>query len=177
MTFPLACPAGTTVETMAAHIATKLNPARFREWATSSEHALVVVEQVAELDAATADPAIVGYALVVRGQPDGAAEAAAVRTATGMPGPYLELSKIYVHPGARGTGVADALMLGSIEACTALARGHPHGLPLWLGTNELNTRAQGFYRRHGFVVVGRRTYDVGGVEHDDVVMLHTAAQR
>lgn len=172
LTFPLACPPGTTVETIAAHIATKLGPAQFRSWATSAEHALVVAERA---NRTTDDPAIVGYALVVLGRPDGEAEAAAVRDATGAPGPYLELSKIYVHPDARGTGVADELMVRSIEAAAALGSQHAEGLPLWLGTNALNTRAQGFYRRHGFGVVGHRTYDVGGVEHDDVVMLHTAS--
>lgn len=170
LTFPLACPPGTAVETMAAHIAAKLTPEQFLRWATSSDHALMVAEHTT----ATDEPAIVGYALVALGQPDGSAEAGAVRDATGSSGPYLELSKIYVHPQVRGTGVADALMAGSVEAAAELAARSGGDVPLWLGTNRGNTRAQSFYRRHGFVVVGHRTYDVGGVEHDDVVMLHTA---
>jgi ribosomal protein S18 acetylase RimI-like enzyme len=163
---------------MAAHIAAKLGPSQFRAWASDGEHALIVAERELGNGSAT-DPAIVGYALVALGQPDGHAEAAAVHAATGMPGPYLELSKIYVLPGERGSGVADLLMTGAIDAATRLAAdtGHPPGLPLWLGTNRHNTRAQGFYRRHGFDVVGERTYDVGGVEHDDMVMLHTTGER
>ncbi|AEG44913.1 ribosomal protein S18 acetylase RimI-like enzyme [Isoptericola variabilis J7] len=169
LTFPLACPPGTPVATMAAHVADKLTPARFEAWARSDAHALVVATDEAS------SPAVLGYALVVLGMPDGEAEAAVLRDVVGS-GPYAELSKIYVHPRAQGTGVAGALMEGAVAAAGGLAAraGHPTPRPLWLGTNGQNARAQAFYRRHGFTVVGRRTYVVGGVEHDDVVMLHAA---
>jgi tRNA (guanine37-N1)-methyltransferase len=162
---------------VAAHVADKLTPAHFGRWARSAEHALVVAVREPARPSRPA-PLVVGYALVVLGEPEGEAEAAALRGAVGT-GPYTELSKIYVHPHVQGTGVSDSLMEGAVSAATDVARGagYDAGLPLWLGTNGQNLRAQAFYSRHGFKVVGRRTYEVGGVEHDDVVMLRTPDDR
>ncbi|MCA5895196.1 GNAT family N-acetyltransferase [Isoptericola sp. NEAU-Y5] len=169
LTFPLACPPGTPVPTMAAHVAAHLHPGAFREWARSPRHALLVARPRAD----GPQDVPLGYALVQLGEPAGAAEAEALRTACG-PGPYTELSKIYAHPSALGTGVAGRLMTASVTAAAELVAARGGGpLPLWLGTNGENARAQAFYRKHGFEVIGRRTYDVGGVQHDDVVMLHT----
>jgi GNAT superfamily N-acetyltransferase len=164
-TFPLACPPGTAVDEVARHIATHLTPAAFAAWAASDEHALLAVVQGGE---------IAGYALLHLGELDGSAESRAVLAATRATGPAVELSKIYAHPLAIGTGASAALMRGAIDAAATLAAGHGHAapLPLWLGTNAGNLRAQAFYRKHGFEVVGTRTYDVGGGVHDDVVMLH-----
>jgi ribosomal protein S18 acetylase RimI-like enzyme len=158
LTFPLACPPGTSPATMAAHVATHLTPQHFADWATSSRHGLFV---------ARAD-GVVGYALLALGQPDGHAEREALAAVTD--GPVVELSKIYVHPHHQGDGTADLLMTAAVDDATRLLPGGT----LWLGTNGRNGRAQAFYRRHGFDVVGTRTYDVGGVQHDDVAMLHTA---
>ncbi|GAB2486726.1 GNAT family N-acetyltransferase [Promicromonospora xylanilytica] len=160
LTFPLACPPEASSAEMATHIAQKLTPAHFRTWASSDQHALLVYDDGA---------APLGYALLALGAPDGSAEADAVRRATGLEAPYVELSKIYVQPDLQGRGVAGELML----AASATAAELGPGLPYWLGTNAQNLRAQSFYRRHGFEVVGRRTYVVGGLDHDDVVLLHT----
>ena len=168
-TFPLACPPDTERTEMALHVARRLTPAQFRAWAASDDHALLVAHAA---DDTTAER-LLGYALVQVGTPDGDQEAAVLREATGGPGPYAELSKIYAHPEAQGTGSSSALMRGALAAAAELAAAHGHAaLPLWLGTNGENRRAQAFYRKHGFEVVGTRTYDVGGQLHDDVVMLH-----
>ncbi|MFD6143018.1 GNAT family N-acetyltransferase [Promicromonospora sp. NPDC060271] len=161
LTFPLACPPEASRPEMAAHIAQKLNPARFREWATSDRHALFVYDDGVRL---------LGYALVIVGTPDGAAEAATVREASGRPAPYVELSKIYVLPDVQGGVVSGALMRAASETADELGP----GLPYWLATNAQNLRAQAFYRKHGFEVIGKRTYVVGGLEHDDVVLLRTS---
>lgn len=167
LTFPLACPAGTPVRTMAAHIAAQLTPGRFAAWATSTEHVLLVAESAASGADSGETVGIAGYALLARGEPAGEQETTVLRSAAG-PGPYVELSKIYVHPDHLGTGTAGRLL----DVATTEARRLAPGRPFWLGTNGDNQRAQAFYRRHGFAVVGHRTYDVGGVQHDDVVMLH-----
>ncbi len=167
LTFPLACPPETATEEMALHIAAQLTPAHFTRWATSEEHRLLVAERPG------ADgQALVGYALLRLGPAGSTDEAAVLARATSSPGPYVELSKIYAHPAALGSGTSSALMEGAVEAARnlAVAHGFP-SLPLWLGTNKGNARAQSFYRKHGFVVVGERTYEVGGRQHDDVVML------
>ncbi|PFG43871.1 ribosomal protein S18 acetylase RimI-like enzyme [Isoptericola jiangsuensis] len=163
LTFPLACPPGTATTTMADHVAARLTPAHFARWAVSDHHVLLVARPVRE------PRDVAGYALLVRGVPEGEEERDAVAASAGA-GPSVELSKIYVHPARQGDGTAGALMSAAIDAAARLL---PQGA-LWLGTNGLNARAQAFYRRHGFTAVGTRTYDVGGVQHDDVVMLHTA---
>ncbi len=166
LTFPLACPPGTSPDAIAEHVATQLSPERFRAWAASAAHALLLVEPARDDVAADAsdDPdtaPLLGYALLVRGVPDDPDVAAAVGA-----GEAVELSKIYVHPAAQGTGVASVLMTATTGAAARLGP----DLPVWLGTNGLNARAQAFYRKHGFDVVGGRTYVVGGETHSDVVM-------
>ena len=160
LTFPLACPPEASRSEMATHIAQKLSPARFREWAASDEHTLLVYDDGTRL---------LGYALLILGTPEGAAEAEAVRGASGREAPYVELSKIYVQPDVQGGVVAGELMRAASAAAAELGP----TLPFWLATNAVNLRAQAFYRKNGFEVIGKRTYVVGGTEHDDVVLLRT----
>lgn len=162
LTFPLACPPQAARSEMAEHIAHQLTVAHFQGWADSAAHALLVYDDGTRL---------LGYALLVVGTPDGETEAAVVHQASGRPAPYVELSKIYVHPDALGSGVAGDLMRASIDSAAGLGP----GLPFWLGTNATNERARAFYRKNGFEVVGERTYVVGGLAHDDVVLLRTAS--
>ncbi|GAB3097372.1 GNAT family N-acetyltransferase [Isoptericola nanjingensis] len=170
VTFPLACPPGTSVATMAAHVATHLSPSAVRGWVRSDAHALLVAVDE-ELDARADGPtAPLGYALVSLGEPSGDEEQRVLRSVVG-PAPYVELSKIYVHPDALGSGVAARLLDAAVSAATELGG----DAPVWLGTNAQNARAQSFYRKHGFEVAGTRTYDVGGVRHDDVVMIRRPA--
>ena len=42
---------------------------------------------------------------------------------------------------------------------------------VWLGVNRTNIRAQRFYRKHGFDVVGTRTFRLGSALEDDFVMV------
>jgi ribosomal protein S18 acetylase RimI-like enzyme len=67
-----------------------------------------------------------------------------------------------------GTGVASDLMRAALDG----ARSRFQATSVWLGTNNDNARAQAFYGKHGFRVVGQRTFSVGGQMHDDVVMQH-----
>ena len=60
-----------------------------------------------------------------------------------------ELRALYVVPGARGTGIAQALMAATLEAM----RGEGHGeSSLWVGTD--NVRARRFYEREGWTRYG-----------------------
>ena len=172
LTFPLACPPGTSVATMAAHVAAHLSPAAVRGWVRSGTHALLVAVDDDQGPAARLEEAAapLGYALVAVGEPSGDEERRVLRSAVG-PGPYVELSKIYVHPDVLGGGVAARLLDAAVSAADELGS----EAPLWLGTNGRNARAQAFYRKHGFEVAGTRTYDVGGVRHDDVVMVRRPA--
>ncbi|MFC7878508.1 GNAT family N-acetyltransferase [Isoptericola sp. NPDC057391] len=176
LTFPLACPPGTPVATMAAHVAAHLSPSAVRAWVASDRHALLVAVDE-EHDAPDGDATTpVGYALVSFGEPDGDEERRVLRAVVGA-GPYAELSKIYVHPDALGGGVAGRLLDAAVASAAELGAAAGADAPLWLGTNGQNARAQAFYRKHGFEVAGTRTYEVGGVRHDDVVMIRPTHAR
>jgi diamine N-acetyltransferase len=143
-TFPNACPPQTPQAAIDAYIATELTPHRFRE---HFEHArLFVVDGEAD--------EVVGYLMLALDPPP---------IPTDWVNP-IELKRIYVD--VPGSGVAASLMT------TALEQSLGHDV-IWLGTNQLNARAIRFYAKHGFRIVGNRTFVVGGVEEADFVMART----
>ena len=73
----------------------------------------------------------------------------------------VELHQLYVAEAAKGTGVAAALMDWGI----AWARGRAS--ILYLSVFVENDRAQAFYRRYGFVDVGRNAFRVGNHIDED----------
>jgi ribosomal protein S18 acetylase RimI-like enzyme len=76
-----------------------------------------------------------------------------------------ELEKIYVLRAAHGLGAGAALIDAYVEQAK---RWQCDGL--WLGVWEENVRAIGFYQRMGFVVVGTKTFHLGGDAQNDLVM-------
>jgi ribosomal protein S18 acetylase RimI-like enzyme len=82
-------------------------------------------------------------------------------------GPHpVELWRFYVDPSWHGRGVAAELLAAAEDA--ARARG---GQTLWLGVWERNTRAQAFYRKHGFTVTGSHIFMVGSDPQRDLIMV------
>jgi tRNA (guanine37-N1)-methyltransferase len=77
----------------------------------------------------------------------------------------FEIARFYVDETWHGRGVAPALM----AACVAAARARQADV-LWLATWEPALRAQAFYRRMGFEVVGTTKFLFGDVLEDDVLM-------
>lgn len=150
-TFPLACPPSSTPEDHAAFVAANLTPAHVAAHLADPARDVLVAEE---------DGALVGYTLLVAGEPYAPEVAAAVPVR-----PVVELSKCYVRAARHGGGVAADLMAASLD--TARARG---AAGVWLGVNGENLRAQAFYRRSGFVVVGTRTFRVGHQQHHDLVL-------
>lgn len=151
VTFPLACPPSSTPEDHAAFIAAHLTPAHFAAHLADGSRDVLVADD---------DGLLVGYTLIVAGEPYDAGVAALVPLR-----PTVELSKCYVLPGRHGGGIAAPLMAASLDA--ARARG---AAGVWLGVNGENLRAQAFYRRSGFEVVGERTFQVGDQQHHDLVL-------
>ncbi|GAA3818445.1 GNAT family N-acetyltransferase [Cellulomonas soli] len=152
LTFPLACPPDSPEADQQAFIAAVLSAERFAGYlADPTRDVLVSADR-------TGRP--VGYTMLVEGEPsdEDVRDALTIR-------PTIELSKCYVHPGHHGSGVAGALMAASLEA--ARERG---ALGMWLGVNQLNARAQAFYTRSGFAVVGTKHFQVGGRLEDDYVL-------
>jgi len=154
-TFALACPPGTTAETVAAFVAEHLSREKFAGYLADPARDLVIVE---------VDGAAVGYSMLVAGDPLDAAptdpDVAAVITLR----PTVELSKVYLLAEAHGTGASAALMRRSIEL--AAGRG---AASVWLGVNQLNARANRFYEKNGFANVGVKHFLVGGKLEDDFV--------
>lgn len=72
-----------------------------------------------------------------------------------------ELHQLYLGEEAKGTGVAAALMDWGI----AWAKGRASILYLSVFTD--NARAQAFYRRYGFVDIGRNAFRVGNHVDED----------
>lgn len=139
-TFALACPASVAPESVAAFVHANLSAARFGEYLADPRRAILT---------AASDGRIIGYAMLIRGVDDDAAE----------------LSKIYVAAEHHGTGVAAELM--DLALATAGAWGMAR---VWLGVNQANQRAQRFYAKSGFTVSGTRTFQVGASRENDFVM-------
>lgn len=151
VTFPLACPPGSSRAAIAAFMDGVLSHERFGEYLTDPQRTIL---------AATEDDSMVGYAMLVSGPPSDP-DVARVLTYT----PTMELSKMYVLPGHHGSEVAAALMAESLARATL---GGCAGI--WLGVNQQNLRAQRFYTKQGFEIVGTKTFTLGPEIHDDFVM-------
>jgi GNAT superfamily N-acetyltransferase len=151
-TFALACPPGTLQSSIDEFIATMLSAEAFAGYLSDPERELFVAE-------VGGDPA--GYTMVVYGEPTDAEVAASVTSR-----PTAELSKMYVLERFHGVGVASALIEASADA--ARKRG---SVSMWLGVNEQNAKANRFYEKSGFAIVGHKTFLLGGKYEDD----HTRA--
>jgi ribosomal protein S18 acetylase RimI-like enzyme len=76
----------------------------------------------------------------------------------------VELHRLYVNAGAKGSGVAQALM----DEALAWARGRG-AKAMYLSVWENNARAQAFYRRYGFEHIGEHKFMVGSIADRDFI--------
>ena len=77
----------------------------------------------------------------------------------------VELNRLYSHQEYLGKGVGQNLM----DACFDRARDDGNDV-MWLGVWEYNPRAQRFYEKNGFKVVGRHTFLLGSDPQTDLLM-------
>lgn len=77
----------------------------------------------------------------------------------------VELSRLYSHQEFLGTGVGQNLM----DACFEHAKADERDV-MWLGVWEYNPRAQRFYEKNGFCIVGRHTFQLGSDPQTDLLM-------
>ena len=150
-TFPLGCPPGTDPADIAAHSARELTPEKFRAYIADPQATTLVAHVGSEL---------AGYAIFIRGEaqpllPNDQAETLA------------EVRKFYVDPRFHGAGIAAELMRRELEA-------HAEAAAVWLSVNAENRRAQIFYGKFGFQVIGTQQYRVGNDLQDDLVMCRRA---
>ena len=96
VTFPLACPPGSSRAAIAAFIDGVLSHERFGEYLADPQRTIL---------AATDDASMVGYAMLVSGPPSDPDVARVLTYA-----PTMEISKMYVLPDHHGSEVAAALM-------------------------------------------------------------------
>jgi ribosomal protein S18 acetylase RimI-like enzyme len=149
-TFALACPPGTTLEAIDHFILTHFTETHFAGYLADARRDLLVV-------AVDGEP--VGYSMSVAEQPTDP-DVASVVTAS----PAVELSKFYLLESAHGSGAAAVLMADTLQA--ARERG---AAVVWLGVNQHNARANRFYEKSGFAVVGTKRFLVGTKYEDDFV--------
>lgn len=153
LTFPLACPPGSTPEDQRVFVETVLSQSSFEGYLTDGRRTVLVAQD-------DESEQFEGYAMLVSGMPADTD----VRSALSL-WPTVELSKCYVRPQRHGAGVADLLMGASLDD----ARDR-RAVGCWLGVNQLNERAQRFYHRHGFRRVGTKHFRVGSRIEDDYVL-------
>lgn len=77
----------------------------------------------------------------------------------------IELNRLYSHQRFLGKGVGQALM----DECFAAARELGCDV-MWLGVWEFNPRAQRFYEKNGFRVVGSHVFLLGSDPQTDLLM-------
>jgi ribosomal protein S18 acetylase RimI-like enzyme len=77
----------------------------------------------------------------------------------------IELSRLYSHQKHLGQGVGQTLM----DACFERARAEDRDV-MWLGVWEYNPRAQRFYEKNGFRVVGNHVFLLGKDPQTDLLM-------
>jgi diamine N-acetyltransferase len=138
--------ADNTPEDMAAYLAASFNPGiQAAELADPS-----IMFFIAELDART-----VGYAQLRAGS--------SPECVSGTN--PVELVRIYVTQDWLGHGMGEALLLTCMEE--AKRAGHR---TMWLGVWKKNKRAESFYRKQNFRIVGEQVFQLGADLQSDWVM-------
>lgn len=82
------------------------------------------------------------------------------------PAATVELATLYVQVHCNGQGIGSRLL----KDAQALANAHALS-PLWLTVNAQNGAAIDFYIRHRFQRAGTAQFVLGGVAHENLVML------
>ena len=80
----------------------------------------------------------------------------------------IELLRLYIDSRWYGKGIGAALMDQTIEI--AQREGFQ---TLWLGVWERNFRAQAFYKKYGFSVVGKHIFRLGSDDQTDLIMVRS----
>ena len=77
----------------------------------------------------------------------------------------VELARLYSHQEFLGIGVGQALLNACVERAKEAGRD-----VMWLGVWEYNPRAQRFYEKNGFTVVGDHVFQLGSDPQTDILM-------
>lgn len=119
-----------------------------------------------QIAAELADPKSIFLIAEIDGEPAGYAKLNIDTTEDGITAERpIELNRLYSHQLFLGRGIGKSLM----DACFDLAAARDHDV-MWLGVWEYNPRAQRFYEKNGFRVVGRHTFQLGSDPQTDLLM-------
>jgi ribosomal protein S18 acetylase RimI-like enzyme len=135
-----------TPENMAAYLASSFNLAQQTDELADPAATFLIAE---------VNGAVAGYAMLRAGKPAEAIEGAKP----------VELVRLYVSREWLGSGVGEALMRECLDE--AQDAGHE---TIWLGVWERNARAQAFYRKWNFNVVGEHVFQLGSDRQTDILM-------
>ena len=139
----------TAPEDMAEHLKTAFKIEVITEQLNSDQSLFVIIES---------ESAAAGYAYLHHAKPPDCVK---------MPNP-LQLARLYLRKQFYGRNFGNALMKACLE--TAHSRGFES---VWLSTWELNHRANAFYKKWDFRVVGQAKFKVGGDIQNDFIFART----
>ena len=129
-----------------AHCASKSSPAAFARWIADSA-SVVMLAEAAEGAAPLAYTVLTTPDLPIETRADD-----------------IELKRIYVLERAHGHGLAGELMARALGDARMIGKRR-----ILLGVYGGNARAQRFYEKQGFAVVGTRQFQIGSALHDDLI--------
>lgn len=160
VTFPLACPPGSPLDEIETFVAQNLSVQAFSQYLADPLRKLFVAQETS----GSGEQRLLAYTMLVDSPPSDSDVAAVVAEQNST-----ELSKCYAHPDTHGSGLSAKIMAASLDWAQQLGRSQ-----VWLGVNQENLRAQGFYAKHGFTIAGTKRFWLGNrVEHDYVMVRPT----
>jgi ribosomal protein S18 acetylase RimI-like enzyme len=135
-----------TPENMAAYLAQTFGPEKQRTELADPRNTFLIAEN---------DAVAIGYAQLRAGK----------APACVSDPQAIELVRLYVSSTFQGSGIGGRLM----EACLTEARQAGYQT-IWLGVWQQNTRAQAFYKRWKFSIVGEHVFQLGDDPQMDWLM-------
>lgn len=155
-TFPLACPADSDADDVAAFVKHNLGSQAFVGYLADPRRVVFVAQEGATKGAGR----LLAYTMLVDSPPSDPDVASVTEPDA------VELSKCYAHPDTHGGGVAAQILRTSLDWVAGNG-----SRAVWLGVNSENGRARRFYGKHGFTIAGTRCFQLGSRgEHDYVMM-------
>ena len=149
--FPLACPPDTSETDIKVHLANKCSSEIFKSYIANDKTIVIVASDGSNL---------LGFAILIFAETTSARVAQALTSVSET----VELSKFYVSPSQHGQGIAQKLMQRCFELVNELGWS-----ALWLNVNQQNERANRFYEKLGFTIVGECDFLLGSSIQKDFI--------
>ncbi len=149
--FPLACPPETAKDDIDVHLANKCSSENFKSYIANDKTTVIVACDGSNL---------LGFAILIFAETSIESVTEVLTSVTDT----VELSKFYVSPTQHGQGIAQKLM----QRCFELV--HELGWSgLWLNVNQQNKRANRFYEKWGFTIIGECDFILGTSVQKDFI--------